>query len=130
MVVPDEARDGPVVTVIRDHGGQQSAEHKGPAALRPEDYVSGDMMEFKMGFRSEKRGTHLQALQSGLGLIGDSEDVVHAPLDDSQTSSPLANHRPTRPTTDPFSYADATCPVYSGLRKTPDRVNQPPHSSD
>ncbi|CAL8298440.1 unnamed protein product [Boreogadus saida] len=25
------------------------------AHFRPEDYVSGDMMEFKMGFRSEKR---------------------------------------------------------------------------
>ncbi|CAL8303595.1 unnamed protein product [Boreogadus saida] len=40
-------RDGSVFT--------QTEASKRSGTIRPEDYVSGDMMEFKMGFRSEKR---------------------------------------------------------------------------
>ncbi|XP_056464749.1 uncharacterized protein LOC130404150 isoform X2 [Gadus chalcogrammus] len=60
------------------------------AHFRPEDYVSGDMMEFKMGFRSEKRvrlkagvvpSIHAAAAAASGSATGGSED--HGPVRDS-----------------------------------------------
>ena len=60
------------------------------AHFRPEDYVSGDMMEFKMGFRSEKRvrlkagvipSIHAAPAAASGSATGGSED--HGPVRDS-----------------------------------------------
>ncbi|XP_059929253.1 uncharacterized protein LOC132473239 isoform X3 [Gadus macrocephalus] len=60
------------------------------AHFRPEDYISGDMMEFKMGFRSEKRvrlkagvvpSIHAAPAAASGSATGGSED--HGPVRDS-----------------------------------------------
>ncbi|CAL8375515.1 unnamed protein product [Arctogadus glacialis] len=60
------------------------------AHFRPEDYVSGDMMEFQMGFRSEKRvrlkagvvpSIHVAPAAASGSATGGSED--HGPVRDS-----------------------------------------------